>query len=240
VYRLPDMMEIDNGGIAVLEEETLRAPMGISIYNRPSDGAVFAVVGRKEGPTDGSYIWQYLLQDNGSGHVDGTLVRKFGIWSGKNEIEAIAVDDELGYVYYSDEGVGVRKYYADPEHPDANKELALFGTTGFTEDHEGICIYTINDGTGYILVSDQQANAFHIFKREGEPDDPHNHKLVKIVHTSTLDSDGSEVTNTALNDTFPVGMFVAMSDDKTFQIYSWADVAGNDLVVAPDGERPQK
>ena len=154
------------------------------------------------------------------------------------EIEAIGVDDELGYVYYSDEGVGVRKYYADPDAPDANKELALFATTGFTEDHEGISIYKINDGTGYILVSDQQANKFHIFKREGEPNDPHNHQLVKVVNVSTNESDGSDVTNVALNETFPNGLFVAMSDNKTFQIYSWDDIAGADLIIAPNGVRP--
>ena len=95
---------------------------------------------------------------------------------------------------------------------------------------------TINDGTGYILVSDQQANAFRIFKREGESGDPHIHQLVKVVHVSTKESDGSDVTNAVLNDTFPVGLFVAMSDDKTFQLYSWADIAGEDLCIAPDGE----
>jgi len=165
-------------------------------------------------------------------------VRKFGLWSGKKEIEAIAVDDELGYVYYSDEGVGVHKYYADPQHQDADKELALFATEGFAKDHEGISIYKVNDGTGYILVSDQQANQFHIFKREGEADNPHKHTLVKVVKVSTNESDGSEVTNTALNETFPKGLFVAMSDDRTFQLYSWADIAGQDLVVAPNGIRP--
>jgi hypothetical protein len=30
-------------------------------------------------------------------------------------------------------------------------------------------------------------------------------------------------------------MFVAMADDKTFQYYSWADIAGTDLVIAPNG-----
>lgn len=212
--------------------------MGIALYKRPADGAIFAIVGRKEGPTDGSYLWQYKLLDDGSGAVQATLVRKFGAWSGEKEIEAIAVDDELGYVYYSDEGVGVHKYYADPDHENADQELALFGAEGFAEDHEGISIYKINDGTGYILVSDQQANRFQIFAREGEPNDPHNHQLVKIVNVSTNESDGSDVTNAALNDTFPQGLFVAMSDNKTFQYYSWADIAGDDLIIAPNGERP--
>lgn len=235
VFSLPDMQPIDNGGIEVFEGETQRAPMGIALYKRSSDNAIFAIVSRKEGPTDGSYLWQYRLEDDGTGNVKGTKVREFGIFSGQKEIEAIAVDDELGYVYYSDEGIGVRKYYADPDAEGANQELAFFGTEGFADDHEGIAIYTINDGTGYILVSDQQANAFRIFKREGEPGDPHDHQLVKVVYVSCMESDGSEVTNAVLNETFPVGLFVAMSDDRTFHYYSWADIAGDDLVIAPDG-----
>ena len=97
------------------------------------------------------------------------------------------------------------------------------------DDREGISIYKVNDTSGYILVSDQQANQFHIFKREGEPDDPHRHTLIKIIKVSTNDSDGSEVTSRALNDSFPGGLFVAMSDDKTFHFYSWKDIAGEEL-----------
>jgi len=237
VFSLPEMQSIDNSGIEVFEGQAQRAPMGIALYKRTTDNAIFAIVGRKEGPTEGSYLWQYRLEDDGMGSVKGTKVREFGNWSGKKEIEAIAVDDELGYVYYSDETFGVRKYYADPDAENANTELALFGTEGFAEDHEGISIYTINDGTGYILVSDQQANAFRIFKREGEPDNPHSHQLLKIVHVSTNESDGSEVTNAVLNETFPVGLFVAMSDNRTFHFYSWADIAGDDLVIAPNGKK---
>ncbi|UCF63339.1 MAG: phytase, partial [bacterium] len=189
-------------------------------------------VGRKEGPTDGNYLWQYLLEDDGSGNVKATKVREFGIWSGQKEIEAIAVDDRLGYVYYSDEGVGVRKYFADPDNKRAAQELTLFGNEGFTQDHEGICIYEVDDSTGYILVSDQQANEFHIFTREGDSGNPHAHQLVKIIKVSTNESDGSEVTSLALNEKFPQGLFVAMSDNKTFHYYSWVDIAGSDLKVA--------
>ena len=101
------------------------APMGISIYTRPRDGAIFAVVSRKSGPS-GSYLWQYQLSDNGKGQLAATKVREFGAFSNTKEIEAIAVDNEAGYLYYSDEGAGIRKYHADPTHPDAAKELALF------------------------------------------------------------------------------------------------------------------
>jgi 3-phytase len=250
VLRLPEMTPIDNGGIPVFEGEEGDAllPMGIALYKRPTDGAVFAIVSRKTGPS-GAYLWQYRLSDDGNGQVTATKVREFGTFSDATspddegvpelgEIEAVAVDDALGYVYYSDELTGVRKYLADPDAPDANVELALFATEGFAEQREGIAIYTIDDGTGYILVSDQQGNNFHIFRREGEPGAPHDHRLVKVIAAATNESDGSEVTNVALGERFPSGLFVAMSDDRTFQYYSWDDIAGDDLEKAPNGVPP--
>jgi 3-phytase len=238
VHSLPDMKEIDNGGIDVFTDQEERRPMGISLYKRPSDGTIYAIVGRKSGPTEG-YLWQYKLEDDGHGNVIGVKVREFGAYSGLNEIEAIAVDDPLGYVYYSDEGSGIRKYHADPDAPGAPTELAFFGTVfgpeGFTRDNEGISIYQINDGTGYILVSDQHANKFRIYTREGEADDPHNHQFVKSISVSTNESDGSDVTSTVLDERFPSGLFVAMSDNRTFHYYSWDDIAGDDLKKAPNG-----
>ena len=244
VFSLPDMVEVDNGGIAVFEGEELNFPMGVALYKRPTDGAIFAIVGRKKGPSD-LYLWQYLLEDDGNGNVKGTKVRSFGAYSGIKEIESIAVDDDLGYVYYSDEQYGVRKYHADPDAPDADKELGIIYTLDYLKDNEGISIYCINDKTGYILVSDQNASRFRIYPREGTPADididdpedsiparPHLHRLIKIVDVSTVRSDGSDVTSAPLGDKFPNGLFVAMSDDKTFQLYDWADIAGKDLVIA--------
>lgn len=244
VFSLPEMKAIDNGGIEVFAGEEFQAPMGISLYKRENDGAVFAIVGRKEGPS-GSYLWQYLLEDDGTGNVKASLVRQFGEYSGVKEIESIAVDDQLGYVYYSDEQYGIRKYNADPDMENANEELGIIYTKDYLEDNEGISIYCIDDKTGYILVSDQSANRFRIYPREGrhavidpedpednEPAMPHVHKLIKIVNVSTNNSDGSDVTSTPLGDKFPNGLFVGMSDNQTFQLYDWADIAGKDLVIA--------
>ncbi len=231
IFSLPDMKPIDNGGLPMFAGETgngFRDLMGIALYTNPQ-GKISAMVGRKTGPTDGSYIWQYDLADDGTGNVKATLVRKFGTYSGRKEIESIAVDNELGYVYYSDEGIGVHKYHADPAN--GNAELALFAKTGFAEDHEGISIYKTVSGTGYILVSDQGADQFQIFSREGVSGNPHDHNLLKIVKVKAHISDGSEVTSTSLGPKFRHGLFVAMSEEKTFHFYRWEDIAGKDLRV---------
>ena len=228
-FSLPDMKEINVGGIEVYEGESgtdFRDLMGVALYQDNISGKNYVIAGRKNGPTDGTYLWQYeILGSNGK--IDLKLVRKFGAYSGKKEIEAIAVDAELGYIYYSDEGVGVKKYYADPEK--GNEELAFFAQEGFSDDHEGISIYKLDDTTGYILVSDQGSNLFHVFPREGAVSNPHEHSLITKIATSTISSDGSESISLALGPDFPHGLFVAMSDDKTFQIYRWEDLAGDIL-----------
>ncbi|WP_188770557.1 phytase [Emticicia aquatilis] len=229
IFSLPDMKPIDNGGIEVFENETgagFRDLMGIALYKNKK-GELYAIVGRKTGPTTGEYLWQYRLQDDGTGNVKATLVRKFGLYSGKKEIESIAVDDELGYVYYSDEGIGVRKYYAEPSK--GNEQLALFATTGFTEDHEGISIYKLSKTKGYILVSDQGADKFHVFTREGTTQNPNEHQLLKVVKVKAHQSDGSETVALPFNKTFRKGLFIAMSDDRTFHLYRWEDIAGKEL-----------
>ncbi|MGL2992592.1 phytase [Flavobacterium sp. TSSA_36] len=219
IFSLPDLKPLDNGGIPVFEGELERDPMGIAIYTRPSDKAVFAIVGRKSGPS-GSYLWQYELKGTDHTKVEATLVRKFGAYSGKKEIEAIAVDNEMGAVYYSDEQFGIRKYKADPSLNE-NQEIALFGQHDFKADHEGIAIYKASATTGYILVSNQQANSFMVYAREGNNGNPNDHKLLAEVPTSTIECDGADATAINLGMPFDKGMFMAMSNGKTFHFYDW-------------------
>ncbi|HEX8016953.1 MAG TPA: phytase, partial [Flavobacterium sp.] len=218
IFSLPDLEPIDNGGISVFEGEDLRDPMGVALYTRPTDGKIFVIVGRKTGPS-GSYLWQYELFGNGR-FADGKIVRKFGIYSGKKEIEAIAVDNELGTILYCDEQFGIRKYKADPALND-NKELALFGQKDFKADHEGIAIYKKTDSTGYILVSNQQANTFMVYPREGVNGNPNSYKLLAEVPTSTIECDGADVTSVNLGAKYKNGLFVAMSNGMTFHYYAW-------------------
>ncbi|PNW29488.1 phytase [Formosa algae] len=212
LFSIPDMTPLDNGGFPVFEDETdleLRRPMGISLYKNPENNKVYAIVGRKKGPTEG-YLYQYELTANMSS-VSVKLARKFGTFSGNKEIEAIVVDDALGHVYYSDEGIGVRKFYADPAQ--GNAQISIFGTDRFKDDIEGIALATYSDGEGFLIVSNQQDHSFNIFKRG-------DNSFVKTLNLGTLETDGCDVTTAALGAKYPNGLFVSMNDEKDFFYHS--------------------
>jgi 3-phytase len=132
-------------------------------------------------------------------------------------------------VYYADEDAGIHKYSADPDAPDANSELALFGTAGYHGDREGIGIYTLPGGKGYIVSVDQlpRQSIFHVFRREGEPGRPHDHSHVLLSFKGGADdTDGLDVTSAPLGPDFPYGAVVAMnSKSRNFLVFRWQDIA---------------
>ena len=237
VFRLPDLTPLDRGDLVVFDGDKERAPMGIALYQRPRDHVAFAIVGGKTGPKEG-YLWQYRLEDDGAGMIRMSLVRKFGSFTGEKEIESIAVDASVGSVYYSDESYGVREYAADPDSKDADRELSVSGREGFAKDREGISIYPLTEKAGYLVVSDQGANSFRIFRRESPEGELRQHEFLKAVQVAAVDSDGSDVTAVPLGPKFPSGLFVAMSADRTYHFYSWGDMAGGDLGPAAGNPTP--
>jgi 3-phytase len=230
IFSVPDMTPLDAGGLPVFVEEPNLEPMGVALYQRPSDDALFVILSSKSGDS-GEYLWQYLLEGDGSGQFVATLVRRFGLFSGSGEIEAIAVDQELGYVYYSDERYAVRKYHADPDNGDdeialigRNEDLVAAGSVPFLRDREGIAIYSTGPGTGYILVSDQHALRLQVYPREGVGIDLHHHPQLAAIPVASVLTDGIEATSLSLSPQFPQGMLVMMSEDRSFHLYHWGDI----------------
>jgi len=224
LFSLPSMQPADGGGVPVFgSEPDHNLVMGVAVYQPVDSDSTYVIVSRKSAPDSTRYLHQYSLNyDQNAKHFTARLVRTFGRFEGSTEIEAIAVDNRLGYVYYSDEGYGIRKYYAEPDK--GNEELAVFGTADFTEDREGIAIYPESDSTGYIIVSNQQSGQLNIYPREGTSGSPHTHPLITKINYRAVSTDGIEVTSLPLNDRFPAGFVVAMSENKTFELYDWKSI----------------
>lgn len=217
VFSIPEMKMLDDGGFPTFEDENdkeLRRPMGIATYSDIENNQTYVILSRKVGPEE-NYLYQYKINADSLGNLNVALARKFGSFSGKKEIEAIAVDQELGFVYYSDEDHCIRKYHANPK--DGNEEIACFGKEYFDRDIEGIAIAKNNDGSGYLIVSNQQDHSFVVFDRK-------SNAYVKTLNLGTLETDGCDLTTKNLGSKFPDGLFVSMNDDKTFHYHDYADI----------------
>ena len=213
LFSVPDMKPLDHGGFKVFNDATepeFNLPMGIALYKSPKTEKLYAIVGRKSGPKEG-YLYQYELVSDSLG-VHANFVRSFGAFSGKKEIEAIAIDNETGIVYYSDEMHCIRKYYAEPLK--GNKEIYCFGAEHFKEDIEGIAIAKYKN-KGFLIVSNQQSNTFNVF-------DLKTNAFIKEINLGTTETDGCDVTTKALGDAFPNGLFVSMNNDRNFYFHDLA------------------
>jgi 3-phytase len=216
LFSVPDMTPLDNGGFPVFVDESssdLRRPMGIAIYKDPVSERFFPVVSRKVGPKI-NYLYQYELIADSLG-IRFELLRKFGAFSGKKEIEAIVVDNDLGFLYYADEMHCIHKYYAHPDR--GSEELDCFGAHNFKRDIEGMAIAKGPNGDGYLIVSDQQAHSFSVFDRQ-------TNTYIKQVNLGTIETDGCEVTTENLGPLFPNGLFVSMTDSREFYFHDFGEI----------------
>lgn len=190
-------------------------PMGISLFKRPSDRSVFAVVAPKTGPNQG-YLGQYLLIAN-NGKVDLQFVRRFGEFSGLNaegegEIEALAIDDARGVIAYSDELFAVRSAAVDPFASDSAG--FHFGLSGYLGDREGLAFVS----NGFFLSTDQVENGSRVYVYPRTLTS--GVKPLHRVDTPSDSTDGLDATATPLGSKFPRGMVVMMdSKNRRFQMY---------------------
>jgi 3-phytase len=194
------------------------APMGIGLYKQVNDGKFYAIVSRKAGPNRG-YLGQYELIWNGQS-IDLKFIRYFGDFQGL-EIESIVVDDQLGFVYYSDEHYGIRKYNIDPT-TNQTEQIGFINSTNLWQgDSEGLALYTTSDKNGYLIGTDQIENGtkFHIFERQG------NNSYVNSIITHADSTDGIEATSRPLNKNFPYGLLIVMNEiGKNFLVYDWRNI----------------
>jgi len=217
-------------GSGILTPE-LDDPYGVCLYQRPSDGAMFVIESTQSGAK--SNLHQYRLEDDGNGKVKGAYVRTFGNNTIKKFVEGLVADDELGYVYASDETNAIRKYYADPGRGDDNQIVAFALGDGISGDREGLAIYKCPNGAGYLLASNQSGTNVKVYRREGEDGDPHKHTLLTTIKTNgSSATDGLDVTNRPTSAQFPKGFVITHNaPGKQFKLYAWEEIAQNYLSI---------
>lgn len=192
---------------------------GFCFYKNPSDGQLYAFVSRKK--TDD--IHQIRLEDDGTGKFKGTLVRQFGRKYQKSFVEGMVADDELGYLYCSDEQSAVLKFHADPRIKESFIR-SLAQDDGIRGDREGLALYLKPNGKGYLILSSQGNSTFKIYDRAGD-----NAFIKTAILHNTWKTDGIAASSIKVPPYFPKGIFAAHNDsDNNFGLFSWEEFSALD------------
>ena len=201
-------------------------PYGLCMYADASGVYVFANNGG-----DGLYRqWRITAQD---GKAVGEQVREFTVGS---QAEGCAADDETGALYVAEEAGGFFRYSAKPDGGTARKEIdRVDGPNGIVADIEGVEIWAGQDGTGYIVLSNQGADNYAVYRREGDNAFVGNFHIVADPDRGidgVSETDGLDVVSAPLGAKFPDGLLVVQDgrnlsprERQNYKFVSWRDIA---------------
>lgn len=184
---------------------TVAKSYGFCMYHDLGKNAYYAIVNNKEGR-----VVQMELFDAGNGKVGAKTVRTFDVGS---QTEGCVADDETGYLYVGEEEKGVWKYAAGADQDDRRKLIDHTGKGGhLTADVEGISLYLLENGEGYLVVSSQGSHSYNLYDRKSG-------KFLGDFHIAdgeidgTCETDGLDVTSANLGADYPKGILVVQDGE---------------------------
>lgn len=218
-------------------------PYGLCMYHS-KDGGYYVFVN----DTDG-VVKQWLLEDSGKQTISARQVREFQMGS---QTEGCVADDGTGDLYIGEEDVGFWKYSAEPAGGEARILVDNVDDGNLTADVEGMAIYYGPGRSGYLVVSNQGADNYALYERDGD------NRFLGIFHVvadeatgidGISETDGLDVTSANLGPAFPNGLFVAQDgrnitpdERQNFKYVAWeriADEMGLELMQGYDPRAPR-
>ncbi|SRR5690554_514560 len=198
---------------------------GLCMYRSPKNNRFYVFVTS----TGDGKVEQWELFDH-SGLVGAQRVRSFTVGS---DVEGCVADDQRAILYISEETRGIWRYGAEPSDADERILIDEISEDGHLKaDLEGLALYRVKDGAGYLVASNQGHSEFAVYDRAD------NYAYLgsfKITGQAPVDpvtmTDGIDLTHVNLGPTFPKGVLIVQDHQNThpaanqnFKLVSWADV----------------
>ncbi|MGE3582423.1 MAG: phytase, partial [Hyphomonadaceae bacterium] len=172
--------------------------------------------------------------DAGNGRVRTNLVRSFAFGG---QSEGCVADDETGVLYVAEEDVGLWRMGAEPEAGDARTSIATVeANSALADDLEGVGIYDLGGGRGYLVVSSQGNNSYAVFDRQGENRYIGSFAVVADAARGIdgiSETDGLEIISVPMGPGFPHGAMIAQDgrnisppEFQNFKLVPWERIAG--------------
>jgi 3-phytase len=211
-----------------IQPSGLSDPYGQCMYRSRKTGKYYVFISDPEG-----VVRQWELIPTRSGKVRVKPVRdiKFG-----SQAEGCVADDRTGTLYVAEEDVALWTVTAEPVRGARPTAIDRVETnTKLKDDLEGIGIYDLGDGRGYIVVSSQGNNSYAVYRRDG--DHAYLGSFAVIAEPAKgidgiSETDGLDVSSANLGPGFEHGAMVAQdgrnvlpSENQNFKIVPWQAIA---------------
>ncbi len=205
----------------------LTDPYGLCMY-RNRKGRTYVFISDSDGRKR-----QWELIATPAGKVTTRLVREFAF---DTQVEGCVADDETGVLYVAEEDVGLWRMGAEPKAGSARTSVVTVkGNPALKDDLEGIGLYDLGGGRGYLVLSSQGNNTYAVFRREGKNEYVGSFAVVangdKGIDGAS-ETDGLEVTSRALGPNFPHGVLIVQDgrnvsppEPQNFKFIPWDPIA---------------
>ncbi|CAM0999428.1 BPP domain-containing protein [Rhodanobacter sp. Root179] len=228
IYRLdPDRRELVDVADGV-QATGMADPYGLCMYRSPKSAKTYVFINTGDG-----LMRQWELLDAGKGRVRIKQVREFRMAS---QAEGCVADDASGVLYVGEEDVALWKMDAEPDGGNAMTAIdRVAGNKAIRDDLEGVGIYDLGGGRGYIVVSSQGNNTYAVYRREG--DHAYLGSFAVVADGARgidgiSETDGLEVTSRNLGPGFEHGAMIAQdgrnvlpTQNQNYKYVPWESIA---------------
>lgn len=200
---------------------------GVCFYRSPFTERLFVIATSDDGELE-----QWRI-DGEDGRITGQLARRFSVGS---EAASCVADDETGNLFVAEEEIAIWRFGAEPEAGRTHRLVDFAGAyppgANILEQVEGLTLVAYPDGQGYLVASNEKADALNLYRRDG------NNEFiasVRIGEGEAIDAasepQGVAVLPVPAGERFPAGVLATSDDtntdpddDKAFKLASWSDV----------------
>ena len=211
-----------------LQDTGLKDPYGLCMYRSAKTKKTFVFVNQ----TDGQ-MRQWELVATPAGKVRAKLVRDLPF---ATQVEGCVADDATGMLYTGEEDVGIWREGAEPRGgPARNMLVKVTDNPALKDDMEGIGLYAMDGGKGYLVVSSQGNDSYAVFRREGDNAYVGSFRIGADMAAGidgVSETDGLDVTSLSAGPAFPHGLMVAQDgrnvsppEHQNFKLVPWERVA---------------
>lgn len=203
-------------------------PYGLCLYRSPRSGKTYVFINDSNGEKR-----QWELTDAGNGRVRAERVRDFAFGS---QVEGCVADDETGVLYVNEEDVGLWRMSAEPDGGEAMAAVdRVDANPAIRDDMEGVGLYDLGGGRGYLVASSQGNNTYAVYRREGDQAYLGSFAVVADARfgiDGISETDGLEITSANLGPGFEHGAMIAQDgrnvlpgELQNYKYVPWTSIA---------------